>query len=75
VASTVLAVIASAATVSATATPSSVSFTYEAGASTLRAAQVVAVRSSSGTTAFTAAINPEHGSLAHGHSGERKSAG
>ena len=57
-AATVLAVTTPAATVSATATPSSVSFTYQAGSSTLPASQVIAVKPSSGTPAFTAAINP-----------------
>ena len=49
---------APAATVSATATPSSVSFTYQSNAPTLPAAQVVSVKSSSGAPAYTVAINP-----------------
>ena len=42
----------------ATATPSAVTFTYPSGATALPAAQKIAVKASSGTPAFTTAINP-----------------
>lgn len=44
--------------VTATATPSSVTFTYQSGATTLPSAQTVSVKTSTGTPAFTVAINP-----------------
>jgi uncharacterized protein (TIGR03437 family) len=43
-----------AATVTVTATPSSVNFAYQMGAATLPAAQTITVKASSGTPAFTA---------------------
>jgi len=57
-ASGVFAVRAPAATLSATATPSSVAFTYQSGASLLPAAQSIAVKPSSGAPAYTVAVNP-----------------
>jgi uncharacterized protein (TIGR03437 family) len=58
VAAAALAPIAPAATVTVTATPAAVAFTYQAGSSTLPAAQLVSVKSSSGAPAYTTAINP-----------------
>jgi uncharacterized protein (TIGR03437 family) len=49
-----LAFAAQAATVTVTATPSSATFTYQIGATTLPAAQTVTLKASSGTPAFTA---------------------
>ena len=57
-ASIVPTVTASTTTLTATATPASVAFTYQSGATTLPAAQAVAVKPSSGTPAYTVAINP-----------------
>ena len=49
-----VALTAQAATVTVTATPSSLSFSYQIGATALPAAQTVTVKASSGTPAFTA---------------------
>jgi uncharacterized protein (TIGR03437 family) len=55
----VLTSIAQASTaLTATATPSAVTFTYQSGATTLPAAQKISAKASSGTPAFTTAINP-----------------
>jgi uncharacterized protein (TIGR03437 family) len=48
---------AQTSTLTATATPTSLTFTYQLGASTLPAVQKVAVQPSTGTPAFTTAIN------------------
>ncbi len=55
----VLTSIAQASTaVTATATPSAVTFTYQSGATALPAAQKISVKASSGAPTFTAGINP-----------------
>lgn len=45
-------------TLTATATPATLNFTYQSGASTLPGAQTVSVKASSGTPLYSAAINP-----------------
>lgn len=46
-----------ASTVTATATPSSLGFTYQSGATTLPAMQTISVKASSGNPLFTAAVS------------------
>ena len=49
------------AATTATATPTSLTFTYQSGAATLPAAQTVSVKASSGSPTFTAGISPSAG--------------